>query len=113
MPSGSGTYVGTFTRSSPTADYATAEVTLVLKDNSFSGSSEKTKYPAIGKGTYHVVEGQKIIFEDKSFWTAEFDWTLILDGEFSISTANDMVTLTKQQGGMTDVYRLVRQTGNR
>ncbi|ALI99716.1 hypothetical protein [Rufibacter tibetensis] len=103
-----GTYTGIFMRSSPTADYTSANVTLTLEGNSFSGTSDTRKYPAIGKGTYKV-EGDEITFDDQSFWTAEFDWSLILDGTFSISTANNQVILTKKRGDMIDVYRLTRQ----
>ncbi len=101
----SGTYVGQFQRSSPTADYDVANVTLVLDGSSFSGSSDHVKYPAIGQGTYQM-EGQEIVFKDNSFWTAEFDWTLILDGAYVVSTQNQEVTFIRKRGDITDVYRL-------
>ncbi|MBC3538458.1 hypothetical protein ACFSC6_16265 [Rufibacter sediminis] len=109
----SGTYTGTFQRSSPTADYPSAEVTLVLEGNSFSGSSNLAKYPAIGGGTYRV-DGLEVVFQNTSLWTAEFDWTLILDGAFALSTnPSGEVTLTRKRGDTTDVYRVVRQTETR
>ncbi|GGK58243.1 hypothetical protein ACD591_15890 [Rufibacter glacialis] len=109
----SGTYVGTFTRSSPTALYPSSDVTLVLQDQSFSGSSSLPQYPAIGKGTYRV-QGQEVVFKDESFWTANFDWTLILDGTFTLATdAQGGITLTRRRGDISDVYMLTRQPGGK
>ncbi|RNI25803.1 hypothetical protein [Rufibacter latericius] len=106
----SGTYTGTFQRSSPIADYPRANVTLVFDGNSFSGSSDHLKYPAIGQGTYQV-NGQEVTFKNASFMTAEFDWTLILDGAFALSTNQEGgITLTRKTGEVTDVYHLVRQS---
>ncbi|WP_192823521.1 hypothetical protein [Rufibacter sp. LB8] len=104
-----GTYVGTFLRTSPTALYAPATVTLHLQGNTYSGSSEKQRYPVIGAGTYHV-SGNYITFESEGFYTADFDWTLILKARFTISQDGDSILLTKQTGDITDIYRLTKQT---
>ncbi|MFC6998527.1 hypothetical protein [Rufibacter roseus] len=104
-----GTYVGQFYRSSPTIRPVPANVVLVLEGNSFSGTSDRMYYPAIGRGTYYV-SGEQITFKDASFWTANFDWTIILDNTFSIATEGDgELVLTRKQGDVTDVYRLKRQ----
>ena len=104
-----GTYVGTFGRSSPYARYETSEVTLVLKGNTFTGSSSKPKYPAICEGTYSVT-GQAIEFVNQCAWTAEFDWTYILSGTFKIQREGDELLLIRSYGdAVYDTYRLKKQ----
>ena len=105
-----GTYTGTFTRTNNVADETpkVAKVTLVVKGNTFSGSSDTPYYPAIGSGSYKI-NGAEATFEDENFWTANFDWTLILKGTFSLQNTNGAITLTRLQGNQTDVYQLTRQ----
>ncbi|AKQ44747.1 hypothetical protein TH63_02490 [Rufibacter radiotolerans] len=105
-----GTYTGTFTRSNNLGDEMpkVAQVTLVVKGNTFTGTSDTPHYPAIGSGTYKI-NGQDITFEDERFWTADFDWTLILKGTFALQNTNGIITLTRRQGNLTDVYQLSRK----
>jgi hypothetical protein len=107
-----GIYEGTFIRSSPTAYFPPSQVTLTFSNGQFQGESEKTKYPAICSGTYDV-KGNNIDFTNTCVWTAEFDWTLILSGEFSIGLANDELTLQKKNGSIWDLYQLKRKKNDR
>jgi hypothetical protein len=74
----------------------------------FQGESETTKYPAICSGTYEV-NGTNVEFANSCVWTAEFDWTLILSGEFSAELAPDELTLQRKNGSSWDLYQLKRQ----
>jgi len=64
---------------------------------------EKGKYkispdparPGGGSGIYNV-NGDIGHFEDQNFWTADFDWSLILSGEYQIQTDGDNLVLIKQ-----------------
>jgi len=103
-----GTYEGHFIRSSPTAKYQPSKVILTLSNGEFRGESERTKYPAICNGTYEV-KGNKVEFSNACVWTAEFDWTLILSGEFSAELASDELTLQRNIGSIWDLYELKRQ----
>ncbi|MEP0987356.1 hypothetical protein [Ekhidna sp.] len=103
-----GTYEGNFIRSSPYAKYAPAQVTLTFAKGQFQGASEKTKYPAICNGTYEV-EGDKVEFINTCIWTAEFDWSLILSGEFYIEFEANTLTLQRKNGDITDLYQLKRK----
>ncbi|WP_040397533.1 hypothetical protein [Cesiribacter andamanensis] len=101
-----GTYSGHFIRSSPAAKYAAAEVTLVLKDGRFSGSSNISRYPAICTGTYQI-KGTTIEFQNECFFTADFDWSLILSGTFHLSASDGDIVLFREFGeGVMDTYRL-------
>ena len=78
-----GTYSGTFQRfSGETADEI-ALVELNLVNGNWEGTSSKQKYPALCNGTYKI-ENQEITFSNACFWTAEFDWTLILSGTYKL-----------------------------
>jgi heat shock protein HslJ len=93
----SGTYTGTFIRSSPLVKYEPASVTINFEGSRFSGYSNIARYPAICRGTY-TISGSTITFADECFWTADFDWTLILSGTFSMTVTGDELVLERSYG---------------
>lgn len=95
-----GDYTGIFDRNGNTSN-----VTLSLNEGTFNGSSEIEKFPAICNGTY-IVSGNRITFTNVCNWTADFDWTLILDDEWNYNLSNDMLTMTKANG---DQYVLSKE----
>lgn len=101
-----GTYTGTFQR----IGGPVSNVTLTFSGNSWSGQSDTPQYPAICQGSYSsTIEGD-IVFEQDCFWTANFDWSLILNGEFDFTLNGRDIELVKTYAsGMRDVYRLTRQ----
>jgi hypothetical protein len=99
-----GTYTGQFRRVSPTSDGRVTNVTLKLDDHSFSGESDLGRYPAICMGTY-TITGDKINFTNECVWTADFDWTLILNGAFEIEQEGNELVLTKRFAAeVFDIY---------
>ncbi len=103
-----GTYEGTFIRTSPNAKYAPSQVTLIFSNGQFQGASETTKYPAICSGTYEI-KGTKVDFANSCVWTAEFDWSLILSGEFTAELTSNELTLQRKNGSTWDLYELKRK----
>ncbi|MEQ9218278.1 MAG: hypothetical protein RLO17_09565 [Cyclobacteriaceae bacterium] len=103
-----GTYQGTFNRSSPDAENEPSQVKLTLTNGQFYGESEKIKYPAICSGTYEV-KGNKITFFNGCIWTAEFDWSLILSGEFLLESTSSGLTFHRKLGDISDLYELNRK----
>lgn len=97
-----GNYTGIFKRGENSSN-----VILQLQNNEFSGSSTEgyVKFPAICKGTY-IIENKEIIFENTCIWTAEFDWSLILSGNWNYSYKNNRLTLKNSIG---DIYILNKQ----
>ena len=95
-----GDYIGIFER-----DGEVADVELTLDNGTYQGQGEHPKFPAICRGTY-TVSGNKIIFANDCPWTAEFDWTLILSGEWSFNLLGSLLKLTHSNG---DKYALIRQ----
>jgi hypothetical protein len=103
-----GEYTGTFFRVSPLALYPAANVSLSFSNGQFSGTSDASKYPALCNGTFFFT-GTEIAFNQKCFWTADFDWTLILSGKYQFTVSGDSLSMVKKQDGeVTDIYRLKR-----
>ncbi|WKN42469.1 hypothetical protein [Tunicatimonas pelagia] len=102
-----GTYTGIFYRTSPNARWATANITVTLEGGRFSGSSEMEKYPAICEGTYQTTVSNQVTFSNNCVWTADFDWTFILEGEFQITERDQKLILTREyEGEVVDTYEL-------
>ncbi|ULQ56650.1 hypothetical protein KJS94_00375 [Flavihumibacter rivuli] len=100
-----GSYSGTFQRMNlPGAPIA--NITLSLNYPSFTGSSDISHYPAIGKGRF-TLKNEALFFTNESPWTADFDWTLILDKAYIDQVKGDSLIFTKSYGnGWVDVYKL-------
>ncbi|MDB5149760.1 MAG: hypothetical protein JWQ57_3780 [Mucilaginibacter sp.] len=103
----SGTYAGTFQRK-VSGNGAVSNVSLSFAADDWNGESQMAKYPALNHGTFSIA-GNKITFKNESVWTAEFDWSLILNGDYDINTSGNSVTITKTyNNGIQDVYTLVK-----
>jgi hypothetical protein len=104
-----GTYVGTFQRQGSLSLGPISNVTITFSADTWSGQSNNSKYPALCHGTYSY-KGQSLIFTNECIWTAEFDSSLILGGDFSYSFDGDHLQLTKTLSpGRYDRYNLTRQ----
>jgi hypothetical protein len=107
-----GMYKGTFKRlNGANIDFGISQVTLNLTDGKFSGTSSVRNYPAIGAGSFSTVN-EVIEFDNTSFFTADFDWSYILNGTFEKKTIGDSLVLIKSYSGTVfyqDEYRLKKQ----
>jgi hypothetical protein len=108
-----GVYTGTFQRQPAFGGGDTAQVTIIFSSNNYSGVSDKPKYPALCDGTYSI-EKQKIKFMNTCIWTAEFDWSLILSGEYDFSLNGKQLIITRSYldastDTWTDKYILTKQ----
>lgn len=102
----SGTFMGTFSRTG----MDTSGVTLEFNENSFQGQTIQPRYPAICRGSF-VLHESTITFTDSCVWTADFDWTLILNGNYNISfTADETIRIWRTNGTVTDEYLLRKLT---
>ncbi|MEP5602974.1 MAG: hypothetical protein ABJL44_18325 [Algibacter sp.] len=95
-----GEYIGFFVRGGNNSN-----VELTFNNGNWTGESEIVKFPALCNGTYSN-SGNVITFENACPWTAEFDWTLILGGEWDYSLNGNSLILTKTNG---DKYTLTKQ----
>ncbi len=90
-----GTYSGEFWRECENCSDEISQITLIFSEGNFSGSSDKMYYPAIGYGNYEV-QGDTVIFNNSSFWTANFDWSFILSESFHIEETKEYYYLSQK-----------------
>ena len=102
-----GRYRGTFNRTG----MDTANVSLYFKEAaSFEGTGGALNYPSICSGSFQV-SGNSLVVNDTCAWTANFDWTLIFDGNYNINfTGENSVRIWRTNGAVTDEYLLNRIT---
>lgn len=98
-----GRYTGIFNRTG----MDTSQVSLVFNGASFIGETNQSNYPALCKGNYDI-NYNSIHFTDSCAWTANFDWSLILSGDYNINFNEGTVRIWKTNGNITDEY-LLRQ----
>lgn len=95
-----GDYTGVFQRGQNTSN-----VTLTLQGGNWSGESEFEKFPALCSGTY-TLSDDNITFVNACIWTAEFDWSLILSGQWKCKWKDNSLVITYTNG---DQYTLTKQ----
>ena len=100
-----GHYTGTFQRISATGLYPSQSVILHLNNNSFSGSSDNARYPAICHGSWEA-GASTVDFTNGCVFTADFDWTLILNGSYYYEKTGTHLKIWKKENEVTDTYEL-------
>ena len=102
----SGRFRGTFNRS---GNPDTAQVSFNFKpDMSFDGTGGASYYPAICAGSFQR-NNNTLVVNDSCAWTANFDWSLIFDGNYNINfTSENSVRIWRTNGAVTDEYLLNR-----
>jgi hypothetical protein len=78
-----GNYSGTFERELVWGKSDNAKITMTFSSDTWSGSGDHIKYPALCNGTYRIEE-DTIVFEINCVWTAEFYASLILSGKYKL-----------------------------
>ncbi|MBE0650672.1 MAG: hypothetical protein IH595_07500 [Bacteroidales bacterium] len=76
-----GTYTGTFTVTYSSGT-ETGSTTLELKNGKYTCTGNPGRIPAGGSGSYSF-DSSKITFNDVNYWTGDFDWNLILNGQYN------------------------------
>lgn len=103
-----GTYRGIFTVSYSNG-VQTGRVTIELKNGTYTCSSNSNRIPAGGSGTFRMGEN-KMTFADDKMWTADFDWNLILNGEYESTFDGKKLLLTASRNNIgTYTYELEKQ----
>lgn len=87
-----GQYTGTFTRNG-----MSSLVELELIDGQFNGKSERARFPAVCRGSFSYKKST-ITFIDSCLWTTDFDWSLILNGEWNYTIDYPKLILSSDNG---------------
>ena len=99
-----GEYIGTFQRQLAFGGGDTSHVSITFSSNTWTGVSDKQHYPALCHGTYSIKK-DKIIFNNVCIFTADFDGTLILGGEFDFNLDDNLLKFNHNySGSLTDAY---------
>lgn len=78
-------------------------ISISLQDGKFNimPSADANLKPSGGKGTY-TFKNSIGYFEDAGIWTADFDWNMILNGEYNIRSSGVDLTLKKRFNTKTE-----------
>lgn len=92
-----GEYNGTFTITyhvgTDSARTETGAVEFSFDDGRYDVDGEQRYLPPRGGGKYTI--GRSINLTDREFHTAEFDWSLILNGSFDYELKESTLTMTQ------------------
>lgn len=105
-----GTYAGTFTRVGMVLTEP-VPVQIRFTGKSFTGESDKSRHPDICNGEF-AITGDSVNFKNACVFPADFDWSLILEGKYRISSTGDSLTISRMYVGIivySDTYRLKKQ----
>jgi len=104
-----GIYSGTFQRLTDTGGLI-SNVSITFFGNTWTGQSEYEKYPALCHGSYEK-NADSVTFQNACPWTTEFDWSLILGGNYKMTLSGNNLELTRSYSSRpyTDIYILVRE----
>lgn len=103
-----GQYKGTFTVTYSSGTLSGPTI-LELKDGKFSCSGNTDRIPAGGSGTF-ASDNKKITFNDENFWTADFDWNLILKGEYDYTFDGNKLIISAEKSRLGNYkYDLEKQ----
>ena len=103
-----GTYKGTFTVTY-SSETQSGQTTLELKNGKFSCSGNSNRIPAGGSGTFSS-GNNKITFNDENVWTADFDWNLILSGNYDYTFDGKKLKISADKNGVGNYkYDLEKQ----
>jgi hypothetical protein len=90
-----GAYRGTFTITNSEGVVQTGNVTFTFDGDQYSCAPETMYLPPSGAGSFQFA-GHAIRLKDTVAHTAEFDWTLILNGDFSYTFDGVHLVLVQQ-----------------
>jgi hypothetical protein len=88
-----GIYDGIFTVEYSEQQTFSNEVTITFNDSTYSCTSGENHIPAGGSGKFEI-HSSTITFHDENGWFANFDWNLILDGEYDLNRDNSTIIIS-------------------
>jgi len=95
-----GTYSGTFTVEYLNGDTFTNPVTIEFTGvNNYQSSGSSDYFPAGGNGSYER-SNSTIDFYDENYWTANFDWNLILSGEYDYLISDNELIISANRSDL-------------
>lgn len=103
-----GFYNGTFAFTESNGHTETGSVIFTFEGNRYSCTPQRRYLPPGGAGVF-IRSGRKVTLKDTVGHTAEFDWTLILYGEFFVTYDGSHLVL-RQNDVQSQRYRVIDLT---
>jgi hypothetical protein len=103
-----GDYNGTFSyqqNSDSNNKIENIPVKISFTGNEYKSSANANYMPAGGQGKYEL-SGTKVVFTDEMMRTANFDWNLLLNGTYTISSKSDSLFLVKKTDDASYTYTI-------
>lgn len=94
-----GSYTGTFTVEYSDGQSYSNPVTVTISGSHYSCTAGENHIPAGGHGTF-TIDGSKITFRDELMWTADFDWNLILNGEYNFKIDGGEIEISAMKNSL-------------
>ena len=91
-----GSYSGIFTVNYYNGNTISNEVTINFFEDAYSSTTGPDRIPAGGQGIY-TISDDEITFQDSLYYTADFDWNLILAGAYEISHTETEIIIQKDR----------------
>ena len=110
-PLSDGIFSGTFTVKyfgNSSWEDGSGAVTIKLENGRFYSTANPNGIPAGGSGTFSI-NGDKITFNDENGWLANFDWNLILNGEYDFVFDGKRLRIWRETDFGLYVYILEKQ----
>jgi hypothetical protein len=110
-----GTYSGTFIYTHPASSVApppSGPASITFSEHTYTSTGNPDKIPAGGSGTFEVTKSKSVIFKDQNVWTANFDWGLVLNGEYKYQVKGDSLYLAKYNAEFKVYEYRLKRTGN-
>ncbi|WP_185967766.1 hypothetical protein [Formosa sediminum] len=104
-----GNYEGEFTVIYNDSTIYSNPVTLQLNtDNTYRSSGNENYFPAGGSGSFSS-NSTILEYNDENFWTANFDWNLILNGSYKYTKTEDSLVFTAFKNNIGQyTYKLIK-----
>lgn len=92
-----GIYSGRFIYRSQNMAYQYKEATVIITftGQNYTSTWHSDYFPAGGTGTYSTSDNARITFSDMGVHTANFDWNLILNGDYAYHYEGDSLVISK------------------
>ena len=105
-----GNYTGIFTVKYTNGGTISNPVTVTfIEENVYNCTNNADYYPAGGNGTFEI-NGSTILFNDIGVWTANFDWNLILNGQYDFSlNKNELIISANKNNVGFYKYELTKE----
>lgn len=102
---GDGVYTGTFSVAYPVPydTTITGPVSVTFENGRYSSTGNSNYAPASAAGSF-TFDTDSIYFQDSTFHTANFDWNLILHGNYAYTLEGDELTFWKNRSGNPDFH---------